>query len=153
MVKFARSSLMKFFLRSLVLLGFSVMVQAQEPKVRRLSLEDCMQLALEKNLDIRIQRYLPDFARLDLDGAYSAYDPQFAFRAGQRFSTFEQGFDPSEFNPPSQENWRDSYSTGLTGLTPWGLRYNFFGTMDRSRSQTETTNNIVLKGPFDYTPA
>src|SRR5215510_10100422 len=105
------------FLRQIPWLFIVVsLLEAQETRVRRLSLEECMQLALEKNLDIRITRYLPDFARLTLQLDYANYDPRLAAGASRRFSTFEQGSDTSQFQPPSQENWRDTYSVGITGV-------------------------------------
>ena len=45
----------------LVLAGTSVaaLAQTNAPGVRKVSLEDCIQSALEKNLDMRIARYEP----------------------------------------------------------------------------------------------
>src|SRR5262245_54745948 len=152
LAKFARCGIMKFLMRVAFFCLALPLAQAQETRVRRLSLEECMQLALEKNLDIRITRYLPDFARLNLQLDYAAYDPRFSAAASRRFSTFEQGSDTSQFQPPSQENTRETYSVGVIGNTPVGLRYNISGTMDRSRSSTEISN-ILYKTAFDYTPA
>ena len=118
---------------------------AQKP----VSLDDCIQLALQHNFDIRLQRYGPQTARLDLSSAYASYDPTFSASAGQRFRSSETGFNPNVFTPPSNESWSDTYSTSLGGSLPSGLRYDFFG--DVNRNQT-----TVLPGgatsPFDYSP-
>ena len=61
----------------LVLVGTIVgaLGQTNAPGVRKLSLEDCIQSALEKNLDLRIARYNPPMALSDLQNAYAGYDP------------------------------------------------------------------------------
>ena len=53
---------------------------------RRMTLEDCIHAALEKNLDIKIGRYTVTFARLDLDGAYQGWDPVFDIGGDHSFS-------------------------------------------------------------------
>src|SRR3569832_2264968 len=47
--------------------------------VRQLSLQDCIQLALQHNLDLQIDRYNPEISLFNLRGAYGAYDPAFTF--------------------------------------------------------------------------
>ena len=48
------------------------------------TLEQCIQLALENNLSLRITNYQPRLAALNLQGSYGAYDPRFSIggRAG-----------------------------------------------------------------------
>lgn len=120
---------------------------AQKP----VSLDDCIQMALRHNFDVRIQRYGPRVAELALSSAYTAYDPTFTASAGQGFRRSEAGFNPSVFNPPSNENWNDNYGVGLGGNMPTGLRYDFFG--DVSRSQSTTLSGAgTFTSPFDYSP-
>jgi len=38
-------------------------------------LQDCVQMALQHNLDLQIDRYTPQIAQFDLRGAYGGYDP------------------------------------------------------------------------------
>ena len=54
--------------------------------VRYISLTDCLQRALEKNLALRISRYSVPEAQLDLKLAYAGYDPTFSFGALHTFS-------------------------------------------------------------------
>ena len=42
---------------------------------RAMSLEDCLQEALQHNLDIQVERYAPQISLYNLRGAYAAYDP------------------------------------------------------------------------------
>lgn len=48
---------------------------APGPNVRQLSLQDCIQMALQHNLDLQIERTKPEVARFTLRAAYGAYDP------------------------------------------------------------------------------
>ena len=51
--------------------------------VRQMSLEDCLRMAIERNLGLRIARFDPRLANLGVHSAYSAYDPVFTSSAGQ----------------------------------------------------------------------
>ena len=44
---------------------------------RAMSLQDCIQQALQHNLDVQIQRYNPQISLYDLHAAYGGYDPTF----------------------------------------------------------------------------
>src|SRR6266516_263525 len=44
-------------------------------EIRKMSLEDCVQAALEKNLDLRIARLTVPQALADLQGAFAGWDP------------------------------------------------------------------------------
>ncbi len=62
----------------LVLAGTMLAAPAQTnapAKVRQLSLQDCIQLTLEHNLDLQIDRYDPQVALFNLRANYGAYDP------------------------------------------------------------------------------
>ena len=45
------------------------------PAARAMSLTDCIQQALNHNLDVQIQRYNPQISLFNLNGAYGGYDP------------------------------------------------------------------------------
>jgi hypothetical protein len=64
----------------LVVAGTSVvgLAQTNALAIRQMSLEDCIQSALEKNLDLRIARFNPPMALADLQSAYAGYDPNFS---------------------------------------------------------------------------
>jgi len=49
--------------------------QAGASAVRILSLQECIQEALQHNFDVRVERYNPLIARFGLDAAYAGYDP------------------------------------------------------------------------------
>lgn len=125
---------------------FSTAEISQKP----VSLEDCIQLALKHNFDIKLQRFGPRLTDLDLSSAYAPYDPTFFTSAGQRFGRSESLSVPSAtFNPPSNENWSDTYSTGLGGYLPTGLRYDFYGDVRRNQTTILPGGQV---GSFDYSP-
>lgn len=91
---------------------------------RTISLQEAIDMALQHNLDVQIQRYLPDIARFDLQGAWGAYDPTL-FASGQHNYSLSPGqFDPYQnITFQGSETESDSFNTGLSGLLPWGLSY------------------------------
>ncbi len=95
--------------------------QAAEP--RSINLQECIQTALERNLDIRIQRLAPDIARFTLSGAYGAYEP--AFNAGASYRSVSQPGGVDEQNRPFGQalSKSESVNAGISGLLPLGTRY------------------------------
>ncbi|HOA60889.1 MAG: TolC family protein [Verrucomicrobia bacterium] len=91
---------------------------------RPISLEECISLALEHNLDLQIERLNPLMRNLDLWGSYSAYDPTFTGRYNHRYNMGIGGYDTS-INTVTlgTEDDTDSGSLGLGGLLPTGGRY------------------------------
>jgi outer membrane protein TolC len=111
---------------------------------RRMTLEDCIHAALEKNLDIKIGRYTVTFARLDLDAAYQGWDPVFDIGGDHSFSRRGGGLDADQRAIPASEIDRESFSGGLNGLTPWGMNYVFFGDFSDTYGTVERFNTNTL---------
>lgn len=103
--------------------------RAESPQTRALSLEDCIQIALEHNLDVQIKRTEPGIAQFTLSGTYSSYDPALSFSGSHASSLSPGGLDPQGRPFAGTDGKTDSFSTGLQGLLPWGLTYNLGGTM------------------------
>lgn len=98
----------------------------------RVSLEDCIQMALENNLDLRIQRLGPQIARFNLNSSVAAYDPSLQARFGIRQNNLPGGVDEQNRPyPPSSDSTVDG-SIGLGGLTPTGLSYSLTGALTDS---------------------
>ncbi|MCX6861908.1 MAG: hypothetical protein NT050_03270, partial [Verrucomicrobia bacterium] len=72
------------FLAALVL-GSSAAQAA--PELKAVSLDDCLKLALQKNLDIRIAYFNPRQSLSQYRQAYSGYDPLIGMSARQNFRT------------------------------------------------------------------
>ena len=77
-------SLKKLILGFSAALGLTAANAAEIPS-GPITLEQCIQIALENNLDVRISNYQPRLAALSLQGAYGAYDPRFNWGATDSF--------------------------------------------------------------------
>ncbi len=123
-------------------LGASAPAQTHSPEVRRISLQDCIQAALAKNLDLRIARYSPQQARLDLTAAYAGYDPTFFLGGQHGYSLSGGGYSSvTSTNTLPSTSSRDDLNSSLKGKLPWGLGYTLSGDV------SETSG--FQKQPFD----
>src|SRR4051812_3627678 len=97
----------------------STPIHAQTNKVRTLTLQESIQLALQNNLDVRIEQFGPRIAQFDLAGVYGAYDPVFTTRAVRSFRSSPGGIDAATgLQKPPSERDIDSYDLGLSGKLP-----------------------------------
>jgi len=115
-------------------------VHADTNAVRTLTLEQAIEMALERNLDVQISRLTPLIDRFTLEGSYGAYDASLNFSGKQIFND-----SPGSFNPTTGFNNSPSISDeqffkaelGAPGgggmLTPWGMTYDLSSQMDRLR--------------------
>ena len=69
---------------------------------REMSLEDCIQEALQHNLDVQIERTVPRISLYNLRAAYGGYDPLLNVSGQHNYdvsgSTFQNGFATSRFH-------------------------------------------------------
>ena len=106
------------------------------------TLEQCIQLALENNLSLRITNYQPRLAALNLQGSYGAYDPRFSIGGTDSFRESKGRENPLEFTIPSSETDSFRHNIGLNGVTPFGTRYNI------GLNSSETTGSDSRDFPF-----
>jgi outer membrane protein TolC len=121
------------------------LVAADNP-ARVITLEECIRLALEHNLDVRIIRYDPEIATENLRLARSGYDPNL-FIGGSRDGSSQPGyFDPSIGQVPPSDSDTARINAGLRGLLPWGLTYTLSGgTQQRTGSRPFGTSSLPFK--------
>lgn len=105
---------MRLLVLILALLLTKTAITAHAANTRVLSLEDCIKLALEHNLDIQVARLNPDLAEFSLRSTYGSYEPSLSL-SGTR------SYDESPFATKSET---DSISGGIGGFLPWGMNYN-----------------------------
>jgi outer membrane protein len=100
---------------------------AEPPPPRELSLQECVQLALQHNLDVQIERYNPQLALFTLRGNYGGYEPSLTM-SGQHDHT-ETGAQliGGGFVIPGSQSDDDRFSSSLAGGTPWGMTYSLQG--------------------------
>src|SRR5436190_712204 len=91
---------------------------------RQLSLENCIAIAMEHNLDIQIRRYDPEVSRFTLMAAYGAYDPLFSASGDHSLNRGAGGVDAEGRPFAGTQTESDNVSAGLSGLLPWGTTYN-----------------------------
>ena len=91
---------------------------------RPLSLRECFDLALSRNLNLQIEHLASDIAGYNLSGAYGVYMPMLSFRAQHDYIDQPVDFDPKKPNldfPYKEQN--DTLAPGVNGKLPIGLTY------------------------------
>lgn len=111
------------FLLFAAAVGFVTAARAESPEVRNLSLQDCIQQALEHNLELRIERFSPQLALFDTEGAYGAYDPVFGAGVQHDYDKSGSALFQGSLTVPGRETDTDTVRSSLGGLLPWGTRY------------------------------
>ena len=91
---------------------------------RPLSLNDCIQIALQHNLSLQVERINPEIAQSNLSIAYAGWDPSFTANFNHNFR--QQPGNVDEFNRtiPGTSSETDFISAGVNGQLPTGLGYN-----------------------------
>jgi HAE1 family hydrophobic/amphiphilic exporter-1 len=114
---------------------------------RWMSLEDCIQIALEHNFTIQIGRYNPQIARYNLYGAYGVYDPTFTASYDHSYNLSPGGIDEQGRNFSGVESDTDTLRSGLSGLLPWGTAYSLgVVASDQSGTRPSTTLGTNVTG-------
>jgi len=122
--------------------------RAQTNNSQSLTLEQAVQMAVEHNLNLKIQRFVPALDQFALGAIYgSAYEP--AFLASGK-DTFTANPDTIIYGgqTPAQNVDNQLYQFGIGGanggnaLTPWGLQYSLSSSLDKSAYQTFGTNGL-----------
>jgi len=95
---------------------------------RAMSLQDCIQQALQQNFDVQIQRIQPQISLYDLYAAYDGWDPTFNISGRHNYDVSPSSYNLSISNqtPPTVSD-ENSFNSGINGVLPSGLQYNFSG--------------------------
>jgi outer membrane protein TolC len=110
---------------------------------RTLALVDCIQIALQHNLDVQITQLEPELAEFTLRGSYGSYDPNLSLSARHSYESSPGGIDDQGRSFSGTESETDSYSGSLGGLLPWGTRYTLGASLsDRYGSQPSFTRDL-----------
>jgi outer membrane protein TolC len=141
-----------------VLASATAVVTAQTnapPLVRQLSLQDCIQLALQHNLDLQIGRYNPQIALFNLNVGYGAYDPTFNLSGQHDHNEAGRQLLGGGFIIPGSISDDNSFSGGFNGALPSGATYALQGnTRDNyGHSFALLPNGTQIEQPFENTSA
>lgn len=130
--------------------GIMAQTATSATSTRSLSLRECIELSLKHNLDLQVERYLPELALYDLRGRYGAYDPTFTFRGETEHTESGSRTFSGAFELPGTETESQSFSSSLGGLLPWGMTYNLLGNVsDTYGTSFRSDNGIIVPNPFE----
>ena len=130
------------FLSVFAAAALTAMGQNNTPETRKLSLEDCIRIASEHNLEVQVRKYDPQLANYALGGTYGAYDPEFQASMEHSFNQSPGGVDDQGRPYTGRELEGDSYRAGLGGVLPWGLNYSLgMGMSDQTISTPRSSRD------------
>ena len=109
-------------------------------QVKSLTLRECVDRALENNLEIKAQRINPTIGTWGVVGAQGVYDPVLSGGINYQDSTVPE--DPGQ---PAIVNRQLQSTAALTGLLPSGATYDF------STATTRDSGNTMTNFAFLYT--
>jgi outer membrane protein TolC len=108
-------------------------------------------MALQRNLDIRIQKEAPEIARYRLKIAYARYEPSFSAAVQRDYSQEPGGVDDVNRPVPGSESDTDFWRTSVGGLLPWGLNYSLGASMyNRSGLVPGNSSGMTRLMPFEF---
>jgi outer membrane protein len=117
---------------------------------RAMSLADCIQEAMQHNLDMQVQRYNPEISLYQLNANYGGYDPTFNLSGQHQYNdsggTFQNGV-----RVPGQEINEDSFSSSFNGTLPWGTIYDLGGNVSSTKGSQfgiVGTNSTLVQTPL-----
>jgi outer membrane protein TolC len=93
------------------------------PDVLHLRLDSAVRMAIAKNFSIEVQRFDPEIARAGVTRELGRFDPVVDIAAIRSENTRRDAFIGGEHLRANEVSRSDRLSTGFSGLTPWGLRY------------------------------
>jgi hypothetical protein len=119
---------------------------------RYLTLQECLDLALAKNLDVQIQRISTGLAGDSLTSAYGPYDPVFSLSARRDFLSQPLDIDPKKrgLDAPYRLT-TDSLGGLLAGRLPIGLSYQLGASLTEQRGVTDFRFDTNLIAEFGFT--
>lgn len=110
---------------------------------RALSLRECLNLALQHNLNVRIEHLNFEIAGDAISVANGTYDPNFTLGAKHSYEALLGDFDPRKFNPyfPADVSM-DTLSSDFSGKAPYGFSYDFSSSIRRTGDITDFQSDL-----------
>jgi outer membrane protein len=115
--------------------------QTNSPADRPLSLTDCFKEALQHNLDVQIEQTVPQISLYNLSSAYGGYDPQLTFGGTHSYNDSGAYLQDGQLVVPTIDN-NNSFNSGISGLTPWGMNYDFSGNISEQHANKSLGTNF-----------
>jgi len=108
--------------------------------VRELSLQDCIELTLKHNLELRFDRYNPEIQLYTLNGAFGAYDPTFSLSGQHDHNESGSSLVQGSLIIGGSKRDDNSFTSSLGGSLPWGTTYSLQGTTTDSYGSSGTNS-------------
>ncbi len=121
---------------------FTAAAQTNAVAGRAMSLQDCIQEALQHNLDLQIERYNPQISLYDLRADYGGYDPTFSISGVHKYNDSGTTFQNGQLVAGKQFN-EDTFSSGFNGTAPWGLIYDLGGNVSSTKGGSTVSNRFL----------
>jgi outer membrane protein len=117
-----------------VLTALTSFAQTNAPAgaTRAMSLADCIQEAMQHNLDMQVQRYNPEISLYNLNANYGGYDPTFSFSGQHDYNDSGATFQNGQRILGNEIN-SDSFSSSFNGTLPWGTIYDLGGNVSSTK--------------------
>jgi outer membrane protein TolC len=117
-----------------VLTALTSFAQTNAPAgaTRAMSLADCIQEAMQHNLDMQVQRYNPEISLYNLNANYGGYDPTFSFSGQHDYNDSGATFQNGQRILGNELN-SDSFSSSFNGTLPWGTIYDLGGNVSSTK--------------------
>jgi len=114
-------------------------------QTKSLTLRECVERALENNLEIKSERINPTIGTWGVVGAQGVYDPVLSGSVNYQDSKSPLSPDQeTSLGRPSLSQQLLDSSVGLAGKLPSGASYNFFGS--NTRTSGDLASNFVYTG-------
>ncbi len=110
--------------------------------VREMSLADCIQEAMQHNLDMQVQRYNPQISLYNLNANYGGYDPTFNFSGTHTYNDSGQTFQNGQLVAGKEFN-SDTFSSSFNGTLPWGTIYDLGGNVSSTKGGGNGFTNFI----------
>jgi outer membrane protein len=99
---------------------------------RAMSLDDCIQEALQHNLDLQIERTVPQISLYTLNSTYGGYDPTFSISGQHQYNDTGPDFQ-NAIHIPGTSYEQNKVTAGLSPTpTPWGMTYQLDGNVSHT---------------------
>jgi outer membrane protein TolC len=122
---------------------------------RPMSLQDCLQQALQQNFDVQVQRYNPQISLYNLYAAYSGWDPTFNISGQHNYNAYSSTYEAinTTNQSPGSVSKVNAFNSDISGALPWGLTYDFNGNINETTGTIQPENSIgsigvTLKQPL-----
>lgn len=122
------------FLATLLLPPATFAAETAEAPATRLTLDDAIRRALDRNFSIQVSGYDAAIAAAGLNQALGKFDPVLAAEITHADSENPQLADPvTGVRPAATESQSTNYDLSLRGLLPWGMTYSLGASSLNSR--------------------